>query len=236
MRKHKSEAIAETPQEIIKRRRKAAEPLQAQKSSLKKEKPCKPYDLIAQFLPEYAKLKLTREEAHYAIFYILNGRDGKQAYSQAYKIPLNEIQRGTEAYYNNLCLNSDPRIKEAADLILDRFFLCKKDDLKQRLLEVLQEQAFFDPAEIINSNGELKTDLDNLPLSLRRIVHGIKSGKDGVKVELADRMEAVKILGDYAGIASPIKSELTLNLTKDEEKELAEMFIKGMQDNGKRKL
>jgi hypothetical protein len=225
MRKHEPEALAEKPAEPVARRRKA----------VAKEKPCKPYDLIAQFLPEYGKLKLTREEALYAIFYILNGRDGKQAYSQAYKVPLNEIQRGTEAYYNNLCLNSDPRIKEAAEIILDRFFLHKKDDLKQRLLEILQEQAFFDPAEIINSSGGLKTDLENLPLSLRRIVHGIKSGKDGVKVELADRMDAVKILGEYAGIASPIKSELTLSISKDEEKELSEMFIKGMQGNGKRK-
>jgi hypothetical protein len=200
-----------------------------------KEKRGKSYDLIAQFLPEHAKLKLTKEEAHYAIFYILNGRDGKQAYSQAYKIPLNEIQRGTEAYYSNLCLNSDPRIKEAADIILDRFFLYKKDDLKQRLLEILQEQAFFDPAEIINTKGELRTDLENLPLPLRRIVNGIKTGKDGMKVELVDRMAAVKILGDYAGIASPIKSELTLSISKDEEKELAELFAKGMQGNGNAK-
>jgi len=203
------------------------------KEQPKQKKQSKTYDLLNQFLPEYEKLKLTKEEAYYAIFYILNGRDGKQAYSQAYKIPLNEIQRGTEAFFSNLCLNSDPRIKEAADLVLDRFFLYKKDDLKQRLLEVLQEQAFFDPAEIINSEGALKTDLENLPLPLRRIVHGIKSGKDGVKVELVNRMEAVKILGDYAGIASPIKSELTLNLSKDEEKELSEMFMKGMQSNGK---
>jgi hypothetical protein len=148
---------------------------------------------------------------------------------------MNEIRRGTEAYYNNLCLNSDPRIKEAAELILDRFFLHKKDELRQRLLEVLQEQAFFDPAEIINSTGGLKTDLENLPLPLRRIIHGIKSGKDGVIIELADRMEAVKILGDYAGVASPIKSELTLNLSKDEENELSETFIKGMRGNEKRK-
>ena len=199
-----------------------------------KEKPAKTYDLIAQFLPEYATIKLTKEEALYSIYYILNGRDGRQAYSQAYKIPLNEIQRGTEAYYNNLCLNSDPRIKEAADIILNRFFLYKKDDMKQRLLEILQEQAFFDPAEIINTKGELRTDLENLPLPLRRIVNGIKTGKDGMKIELVDRMAAVKILGDYVGIASPIKSELTLNLSKDEEKELADIFTKGMS-NGKRK-
>jgi len=199
---------------------------------LKREKPKKAFDLIAQFLPNYKELKLTQDEAFYTIYYILNGRDGKLAYSQAYKIPLAEIAKGTEAYYNNLCLNSDPRIKEAADEILNRFFLHKKDDLKIRMLEILQEQAFFDPAEIINSDGSLKTDLENLPLQTRRIIQGIKTYKEKTTVELANRMEAVKILGDYAGIASPIKSELSLSISKEEEQTLAETFLKGMR-NGK---
>jgi hypothetical protein len=191
--------------------------------------------LVRQFLPKYKEMKLTLEEACYAVYYILNGRDGKLAYSQAYKIPLSEIVRGSEAYYGNLCLNSDPRIQEAAEKILDRFFLYKKEDLKKRLLEILQEQAFYDPAEIIKTSGILRDEIEHLPLPLRCVIRSVKTkaGKDGkpasMEVELADRMAAVKILGDYAGIASPVKSELSLSISKEEEKELSYMFMSGMK-------
>jgi hypothetical protein len=184
---------------------------------------------IGKYIPNWRELPLTKEEAVFAILFVLNGRDEEKAYNES----------GLKGnVFARISLMNEERWVSGLQSVASYCLGKKKADLEARIFETLHEQAFYDPADIITSDGELRVaDLKEIPKSLRRCIEGIEHknlGREGsVKVvKLADRQRAIRELSDYIGMTKKGAADVTLSMSSETEKALGDVFSKAARAHG----
>lgn len=186
-------------------------------------------ELLKHYYPDWEDDGLTMKQAMCALYFCLHGRNVFDAYNAVYGTHLRSHQANkTKSYFDALKMKVDPPFERACAKITKRVFDEGKDKLKNEVLQLLYEQATFDPADILDSEGNLVTNIEEMPAHVRRQIKHIDKRRDGSKVySIADRMQAIKMLGEYIGLATPA-SQITLTVSKKQEEELEEAFNEGM--------
>ena len=123
-----------------------------------------------------------------------------------------EVLRRAKMYANR-----GPVVK-AMKVLVDYFLQDRKLVYAPKILSVLEAQAFYDPAEIINDEGDLLKPLSQLDPHLRWCIKGIETkffGKDADRsatiVVLVDRTVALDKLARYIALFSG-EGQTTINV------------------------
>ena len=123
-----------------------------------------------------------------------------------------EVLRRAKMYANR------PPVVKALKVLVDYFLQDRKLVYAPRILSVLEAQAFYDPAEIIDAEGGLRKNLEDLDPHLRWCIKGIETkffGKDADRsvttVVLVDRTVALDKLARYISLFSG-EGQTTINV------------------------
>lgn len=109
------------------------------------------------------------------------------------------------------------------------------DNMRSRLIDALAAIAFADltDAAHVRSDGEHDyiehVDSDELPEKLRFAIKTIKMTKEGVVIELYDKMKALELLGKYFGIFEGKTAQETLITITPEERAILQKYEKRME-------
>lgn len=175
------------------------------KDTSKKEKPKKKTILYSQ------------EQQDFVRFYIENRlRNAGGAYMRAYP----KTKNPAIAYS---CASKLLRTAKIQTLLKEKIEEATgklTENLSHQLLSMWVTRAFYDPADVVNENGELCDTMEGLKeKGLSVCIEGIevKPDKDGMEhltYKLADRKDAMDNLQKYIGLIKPLPT-LNLNLNKD---------------------
>ncbi len=79
-------------------------------------------------------------------------------------------------------------------------------DMRKKLLWGLSSIAFADVTQITHLSGDedgvLYSDTDGLSDELKFAIKSVKTTKEGVRIEMEDKMRAMELLGKYFGVFS----------------------------------
>lgn len=107
-----------------------------------------------------------------------------------------------------------PRLKEALKKLLKQQRPELDEQNVYQVLHDMQVLAFFNPADIITSKGELKKPLEELG-DLAKCVKQIKPGKYGLEIVLEDRFKYFEAACKYLNIIRPEETkEVTLQVVE----------------------
>jgi len=111
---------------------------------------------------------------------------------------------------NSSRLLRDPKVQAAISKLL-RARQSGEDRLNEyRLLETLQQMAFYNPAEIIDEYGNLIKPINQMG-TLALCVSGIEKTKHGKRIKLYDRTKAMEMLGRYLDVIRPVEGTTVIN-------------------------
>lgn len=159
---------------------------------------------------------LAHDEQAFLESYFRNGFKGEKAFEETWPNSPNRTVPIKAAVVESIL--NQPRILKALKLLTEYHMQERKITYAPRILEVLEAQAFYDPFDIINSEGELRVSLDELPHHLRVCVVGVETkwfGKDAHRsqtvVKLVDRGQALDKLARYIALLANDKPAITVN-------------------------
>ena len=108
--------------------------------------------------------------------------------------------------------------------------------MRKKLIEALSAIAFADltDAAQVRSDGEHDyiehVNSEDLPEELRFAIKTIKKTKDGIVIELYDKMKALELLGKYFGIFEGKKEHEALITITPEERMILKKYEKRMEE------
>ena len=134
-----------------------------------------------------------------------------KAFQKAYARPGRE-HTAASVQSNSARLMRNPRIQDAITRLL-RSRQNEEDRLSEyRVLRLLGTLAFYNPADILDRYGKLKTKDLGERGDLAYCIAGIKRNKDGGKeIKLFDRTKALDMLSRYLDIIRPAESNIIIN-------------------------
>lgn len=115
----------------------------------------------------------------------------------------------------------------------------KQENMRKKLVDALAAIAFADltDAAHIRSDGERDyiehTDSELLPEELRFAIKTIKMTREGVVIELYDKMKALELLGKYFGIFEGTTDREALITITPEERAILKKYEKRMAEKRK---
>lgn len=135
-------------------------------------------------------------------------------------------------------LTKNPKIQQAIRLVVDAWLDSQKLNLDRKIIKMYTCRAFYDPSQLIDSEGCLKfKTLEEVPEDLRYCIDGIEKrffGKDAdrstVTYKLADRESAIANLAKYILLfkdAPPI--DLNLKVSDETAKKIQDIFRVGQE-------
>ena len=165
--------------------------------------------------------------------------DKQQKFIDEYLIDLNATQAAIRAGYSEKTANriatenlSKPVIQKAIEKAMeDRK---KRTEVTQDMvINELKAIAFSNATSFVNiKNGVvLIDDTMNLDENIKKTIVGIKEGKNGIEIKMADKMQALEMLGRHLGMFKE-KIELTNN-TSEITKEIDDYIKEKMMSNDK---
>lgn len=183
---------------------------------------------VSTIIPDYRKIPLTLGEARFIIEYLANGRD----YSAAYKKAISAVAKDRAASSGGAKLLKKPEILRGIQIVMDGILKSRKEELEHRILEVLWNQAFFDPSKLMLPDGSpCFTSWNEVPLQLRQCVDSIDTrvyGKNADRtvttVKFVDRKQALRELSTYIGMMKGVSSTVNLNVPPETEVLLKSVF------------
>lgn len=110
------------------------------------------------------------------------------------------------------------------------------EEMRRRLVEALSAIAFADltDAAHVRSDGEHDyiehVNSEELPEELRFAIKSMKKTKDGVVIELYDKMKALELLGKYFGIFEKDHPQESLITITPEERMILKKYEKRMEE------
>jgi len=111
---------------------------------------------------------------------------------------------------NSSRLMRDPVVKKAINLLL-RSRQNEEDEITEyQILDVLKMLTFYNPADIVDRDGNLIKNLEELG-DLSLCVTGIKKGRHGKEIKLFDRTKALSLLCNYLNITRPEERATIIN-------------------------
>ena len=152
--------------------------------------------------------------------------------TRAYKVAYPRVQQRTAEVNGNKLLSST-EVKE---------YIEKAIEERKKRTEVTQDMVINELKAIAFSNATsfirvedgvvLIDDTDELDENIKKTIVGIKEGKNGIEVKIADKMQALEMLGRHLGMFKE-KIELTNN-TSEITKEIDNYIKEKMMSNDKR--
>jgi len=104
----------------------------------------------------------------------------------------------------------DPKIKDAIARLL-RSNQNEEDQITEyQVLDLLKTLALYNPKDIINEQGEIRCNLEQLGMKSLCIA-GIKKTKYGKEIKLFDRTKALEMLCNYLHITRPEDGATVIN-------------------------
>ena len=140
---------------------------------------------------------------------------------------LEEIQKRAYIYVNRA------RVVKALRVLVDYFLQDRKIALAPKILDVLEAQAFYDPANIIGDDGCLVKKLADLDYRDRLCIKSIETkyfGKDAdvstTVVTLVDRVASLEKLARFIALFSSgdVTNNLHVHLPEDSKNKLGAVF------------
>jgi len=111
---------------------------------------------------------------------------------------------------NSSRLMRDPVVKKAINLLL-RSRQNEEDEITEyQVLDFIKKLAFYNPADIIDGDGNLKKKFDELGDEARFIV-GFKKNRYGKEIKLFDRTKAIELLCNYLNLTRPEERATIIN-------------------------
>lgn len=151
-----------------------------------------------------------------------------QSYKIAFSTKFKEIEQST-AEVNASKLMKKDRIKKACRELLE---ITQEQVDEQAMYQVIHDLillSLFNPAEIIDSNGQLKTSIDKLG-EKAKCIQQIKQTKFGPEIVLADRSKYLGMLTNYLQLVKEdTKIDVSLPVVELPAKELIEYWNKQEQ-------
>lgn len=128
---------------------------------------------------------------------------------------LEEVEKKAQMFANRY------KVVKALKVLVDYFLQDRKIALAPKILEVLEAQAFYDIANIVDSNGELKCKLSDLSYKDRLCIKSIETryyGKDAdvsaTVVTLVDRNQALEKLARFIALFHDV-GNVSVSLTQN---------------------
>lgn len=128
---------------------------------------------------------------------------------------LEEVEKRAQMFANRM------KVVRALKVLVDYFLQDRKVALAPKILEVLEAQAFYDIANIVDSNGELKCKLSELSYKDRLCIKSIETryyGKDAdvsaTVVTLVDRNQALEKLARFIALFHDV-GNVSVSLTQN---------------------
>lgn len=191
---------------------------------------------------EQALCTLTDEELAFVCEMVSNGCDKIKAYATVNKITNGHLSK---TQYNKVAeIIRKDEVKQLLRRGIQKKMSESLDNLDGKLLDTYIMRAFYDPADFIDDNGDPKT-LSEIDENKRCVVDGVEKkyyGKDAdeytITLKLANRDQALKVLGEYTRVIRPNTEVMVTSTTKeneeDEAQRLAEMSYDELQAEMKR--
>ncbi len=159
---------------------------------------------------------ISPQERVFLYKYFMSGFDETTSYLETLGNP--DISKDVAKRSAHHVLNKPPMLK-ALQALVDYFLAERKISYVPKILSLLEAQAFYDPSEIVDSTGELRVPLADLPPYLRLCVEGIETkfyGKDADRsvtvVKLVNRQKALESLARYVALFSgDVTNNVTIN-------------------------
>ncbi len=173
-------------------------------------------------IPNYAKIPLTIGQARFIHEYMQNGRNAVQAF----KHTIAKHNAGGTALQNGAArLLKDPDVQEGIRRYTTEIIAERKDLLEFSILEVLWNQAFFDPGLLMNTDGSPAfRDWNEIPIGLRWCVEGIETKTqftregnrhDTTHIKLSNRKEALRELANYVGMMNNATASVNMAVSAE---------------------
>jgi len=167
-------------------------------------------------IPDYTQYGLNNKELKFIAIYLINGFNGTQAYIDAGFPSKSRPSAGVQSHE----LLKKDKFRPVIRAHMDAFLAEARSTLEHRIVDELMLQAFYDPADFIDSHGNPRfKSMDELSPEQRRCVQSIETkyyGKDADRsatvIKLVDRNRALNELGKYIDLMkehSPRKVEVT---------------------------
>jgi hypothetical protein len=165
-------------------------------------------------VPWYKEIALNVQELQFVAEYVSNGRDAAAAYKFTHYV---KTQHPASIAAKANSYLAQPKIQAAIRRYVDDYLSTKKNELDEKITKVLMEQAFYDPADFIDTEGAPKfKSWDEVPVDKRCCVESIETkayGKDADRtfttLKLANRNAAIKQITEFLALAGPKRVELT---------------------------
>ncbi len=151
--------------------------------------------------------------------------------TKAYKVAYPRVkQRTAEVNGNKLLSNTE--VKEYIEKAIEE--RKKRTEVTQDMvIDELKAIAFSNATSFVNiKNGVvLIDDTNGLDKNIKKTIVGIKEGRNGIEVKMADKMQALEMLGRHLGMFKE-KIELTNN-TSEITEEIDKYIKEKMMSNDK---
>lgn len=151
--------------------------------------------------------------------------------TRAYKVAYPRVQQRTAEVNGNKLLSNT----EVKNYIQERIEERKKrtEVTQDMVINELKAIAFSNATSFVNvKNGVvLIDDTNGLDEGIKKTIVGIKEGRNGIEVKMADKMQALEMLGRHLGMFKE-KIELTNN-TSEITKEIDDYIKEKMMSNDK---
>jgi hypothetical protein len=195
---------------------------------------------LQNVIPQHVEDKLAIAELRFVGNYILNGGHATNAAAAAN----NRLTREAAAVYGSRLLKRE-KIQRVIRACRQQWFADIREECKEKAIKMLAVQAFFDPADIIDSSGNIKpntleterdgeyitlqgVDLNNIPKELRLCIEGIERKSSGPftfsSIKLVNRHNALKMLNEYLGLFDKDPGDDQPRMTEETENRLAKIF------------
>ncbi|MDR2964196.1 MAG: terminase small subunit [Treponema sp.] len=104
----------------------------------------------------------------------------------------------------------EPKVNIAIGKLM-RSLQNEKDKMSEfQVLDALNTLSFYNPADIIDKDGNLVKSLEELgPLAM--CITGIKKNRNGYEIKLYDRTKSLAMLGHYLNLIRPVEGNTIVN-------------------------
>lgn len=145
--------------------------------------------------------------------------------TRAYKVAYKRCKKDETANVNSSKLLRNTKVKE---------YIKERMDERQKRTEITQDMVLNELAAIafasatdfarVKNGSVVIDDTDELEEKVKKAIVGIKEGKNGIEVSMANKMQALELLGRHLGM---FKDKLELSRPTSEITDEIDKYIQG---------
>lgn len=165
-------------------------------------------EAVSASVPDWSKTDVRPEERMFAALYITNGFNATYAYRAAFAGAKTEGGNHTSGIGNDktpALFLQRPNVQKLINSYMATWISVKANELNYRLTKALMTMAFYDPADIIDAEGnpsfkrweELSPEQRLCVKSIKTRYYGSHAEAKVAELEMTDRMDAMRVLSKF---------------------------------------